>query len=419
MKQKTKILLISYLSVLVLTLALCAWAGQTGLVWYRRTAGESANLAYEEAARSVQALAAVLDESPYATDGEMCDRICCEAYACAAAAESALSTLPFSTWELEQLSGFLNTAGDYTHSLCGQGSPFSERQRRELGELAAAADAFSETLLDLRQQLQDRELRMDSREQRLRNVGEEPGSPLSGELLRYEESFTPLSLRYDGKYGAANEPEAGGLLTEGEMLEAAAKLAGVPAEELELCCSYEGSEGRRCYRAGDAWVCVSRAGAESLSRSRLAAEENLSPEEALQAAEDVLAAQGLEGLKLLEQSQSACTALFTFAREQDGVLIPESRLRLTLALDDGSLLFYDASDYDPRPLSADWEVDEETAREALPAALREARMQRMLLRSPGGDPVPCYVFSARDRGRTVEISVSAETGKQFRIRVGA
>ena len=113
MRKKTKILLISYLSVLILTLALYAWAGQWGLVWYRRTANESASLAYEETVRSVQTLSAVLAQTPYATDPEMCDRICCEAYACAAAAESAMSTLPFSTWELEQLSGFLNTAGDY------------------------------------------------------------------------------------------------------------------------------------------------------------------------------------------------------------------------------------------------------------------------------------------------------------------
>ena len=66
----------------------------------------------------------------------MCDKICCEAYACAAAAESALSTLPFSTWELEQLSAFLNTAGDYAHSLCGQGEVLSPAQRQELGQLA-------------------------------------------------------------------------------------------------------------------------------------------------------------------------------------------------------------------------------------------------------------------------------------------
>ena len=163
MRRKAKILLISYLSVLFVTLALYAWAGQRGLSWYRRTANESASLAYEETVRSVETLAAVLGQSPYATDSDMCDRICCEAYACAAAAESAMSTLPFSTWELEQLSAFLNTAGDYAHSLCGQGEPFTARQRRELRELADSAAEFSETLLTLREELQNRDLRMDSR----------------------------------------------------------------------------------------------------------------------------------------------------------------------------------------------------------------------------------------------------------------
>ena len=186
MKRKAKILLISYVSVLVVALALYAWAGQWGLGWYRRTVGESASLAYEETVRSVETLSQVLAKSPYATDPEMCDRICCEAYACAAAAESAMSTLPFSTWELEQLSGFLNTSGDYAYSLCGQGQAFTDKQRQELRELAASAAEFSETLLTLREDLENRELTMDSREQRLQNVGTETGPRLSGELLAYE-----------------------------------------------------------------------------------------------------------------------------------------------------------------------------------------------------------------------------------------
>ncbi len=419
MKKKARILLISYLSVLIVTLSLYAWAGQWGLGWYRRTVGESAGLAYEETVRSVQTLSSVLDQSPYATDAALCDRICCEAYACSAAAESALATLPFSTWELERLSAFLNTAGDYAHSLCGQGEPFSEGQRRELGELAAAADEFSRTLLDLRQALQDRELRMDSREQRLRNVGEEPGEPLSGELLRYEAGFQPLSLHYDGKYGAEPEDAGGGLLTEAEMLSAAADFAGVPASELELAFSYEGTGARRCYRTGDINLYVDRSGVRSMSCSRVVPEEKLSEEQARQAAEDFLRDRGYEGLVLLEQDRSACVVRFTFAREQNGVLIPDNRLLLSVALDDGSLTAFDASDYDPRPLQADFPLTEDEARDALPAALAEAEGRPMLLRSPGGELLPCYVFTARDdRGRSVEISISAETGRQQRIRVG-
>ena len=420
MGKKAKILLISYLSVLILTLALYAWAGQWGLGWYRRTAEGSATLAYEETVRSVQTLASVLDQGPYATDGDMCDRICCDAYASAAAAESALSVLPFSTWELEQLSAFLNTAGDYARSLCGQGRAFTEQQQRELRRLSDAADEFSSTLLELRQGLQDRELRMDSREKRLRNVGDETRPLLSGELKDYEATFEPVTLRYDGRYGTQSGEKTGGLLTEAEMLSAAAAFSGVPAEELVQLCDYPGAEGRRCYQAGDAWLCVGRGGVESYSRNRVVPEENLSMEEAQAAAEQLLQDLGYEDLRLLDSVQSACVAEFTFVRELDGALCPEDPLRLSIALDDGALYSFDASSYDPRPLSLRWTVEEETARAALPAGLEAPEGQRMVLRSPGGQPVPCYVFSGRDRdGRAVEISVSAETGRQYRIRVGS
>lgn len=419
MKKKYKILLASYLSVLVIALGLYAWAGQWGLGWYRRTANESASLAYEETVRSVETLTKVLSKSPYATDSEMCDRICCEAYACAAAAESAMSTLPFSTWELEQLSAFLNTAGDYAYSLCGQGQPFTDRQRQELRELAASAAEFSETLLTLREELHTRDVRMDSREQRLRNVGSEPGVPLSGELKDYEAGFTPLSLRYDGKYGTTEEKKSGGLLTEAEMLAAAADFAGVPEAELLLEYQYEGTDGRRCYRARDAWLCVGRSGVESMSRSRLVGEEALSLEEARQAAEEFLAARGCRDLALLDESQSACIAQFRFAREQDGALCPDSVLRISIALDDGSVYSFDASSYDPEPVTVSWEVDEETARAALPEGLTVQDSRPLILQSPGGTAIPCYAFSCRDAdGRAVEICVSAETGRQYRIAVG-
>lgn len=420
MRKKTKILLSSYLAVLVIALGLYAWAGQWGLGWFRRTAEESASLAYEETVRAVQTLAAVLEQSPYATDSDMCDRICCEAYASAAAAESALSTLPFSTWELEQLSGFLNTAGDYSHSLCGQGQPFTQRQRRELRTLSDAAGDFSQRLLELRQNLQDRELIMDSREKRLRNVGEETGPRLSEELKQWEDGFDPVELCYDGAYGAEEEKKSGGLLTEEEMLAAAAAFVGLQEEDLCLDYQAEGGEGRRCYRAEEAWISVGRGGVESYSQSRLVPETVLSLDEAEKKAKAFLTARGYADLRLLERSQNACIALFSYVREQDGVLCPEDPLRLSIALDDGSLYSFDATKYDPEPVSVSWAVEEDGAREALPASLREASCVRMILRSPGGRPVPCYVFSARDEdGRAVEISVSAENGKQFRIRVGA
>lgn len=418
MKKKTRILLASYLSVLVVTLALWAWAGQWGLGWYRRAANESAGLAFEETVRAVERLSGVLDQSPYATDSGMCERICCEACASAAAAQSAMSALPFSTQELERLSAFLNTAGDYALSLSGSGEVFTPDQREDLRAMGEAAADFSRQLLSLREALNGGELRMDSREKRLRNVGEEDGEVLSRELLAYEKDFSPLELRYDGKFGGETEKKSAGLLTEEEMLRAAADFAGVAPEELSLEYQYEGGDGRRCYRAGDAYLCVGRSGVESMSRDRVVCEEKLSDEEALEAAQAFLKRQGYGDLRLQEQSRSGCVAAFSFVREQDGALCPDCGVRLALCLDDGSLYAFDAADFRRDHAAVRWELDEEAARSALPEGLRVTGSARQIRRSPGGMSVPCYVFSCRDAsGRGVEIAVRADTGKQFSIRV--
>ena len=415
MRKKTKILLASYLSVLILALALYAWAGQWGLGWYRRSTGESASLAYEETVRSVQELSEALEKSLYATDPEMCDRICCEAYARAAAAESALATLPFSTQELEKLAAFLNTAGDYVYSLCGSGRSFSTEQRRDLQGLSETAARSAERLLALRQELNDKALTMDSRERRLQNVGTETGPLLSGELLAYEDELEPLALRYDGQFGRREE-RRGGLMTEQEMLRAAAEFLDLPEEELKLLYDYAGSSGLHCYRAGDSYLCVSRAGVQSMAQDRLVAEAVLSLEEAQQKAEELLARRSYGELELLEGVQRGNIAQFTYARTQDGALCPDDRLQIAIALDDGSLYSFDASRFDPAPLQLHWALDEEAASAALPEGLAVRSARRAILESAGGQALPCYVFSCADEsGREVEISVSAETGRQVRI----
>ena len=203
------------------------------------------------------------------------------------------------------------------------------------------------------------------------------------------------------------------------MLAAAAGFLGVDPSELEPEYRSETGDGRRCYRAGDRWLTVGRGGVESLTTSRLVGEEKLSLTQAKAAARRILRERGYEDLTLLREEQKACLALFTFARSQDEALCPDCVLRLTIALDDGSLYAFDASEYDASAYAVSWELEEDAAREALPAALRDAECSPMILRSPGGEPVPCYVFTAQDEeGKQVEIAVRADTGRQYRIRVG-
>ena len=76
----------------------------------RSEARHSYELSFEQTAAAVDALSGTLEKCRYAT-GELCHGLASEAYAEACAAKSALSTLPFSTVEMEQTKSFLGSAG--------------------------------------------------------------------------------------------------------------------------------------------------------------------------------------------------------------------------------------------------------------------------------------------------------------------
>ena len=418
MSKKARILLISYLSVGILALSLYTWAGQSGLGWYRRTANYSASLSFEETVRSVQALSEALGKSVYVTDSHMGARVCGEAYAKAAAAQAAMSVLPFSTQELEQLSGFLNLAGDYAYSLCGQQETLSDEQKEHLVQLSALASDFSEELVALRQGLNDGALRMDSREQRLRNVGlAEQAEPLSAKLLALEDTFQPPEpFGYDGQFAPAAAENTRGYLTEEEMRDLAAELMGVRPDQVKQVYSYEGLDGRRCFRVEDSYLCISRSGPESLTQTRRVGQAQISPEDARELAEGYLDRWGLRDLALYEQEQSGGLLRFVYTRQAGEALCPDNCVRLSIALDDGSLYSLDASGlYEPEP-GLRWELDEESAAQALPEGLTVNECLQRVRRSPGGRQIACYEFDCSDaEGRRVRITVDAATGLEWEI----
>lgn len=418
MHRKAKILLATYVIAALTALSLYSFVGQRSLAWYRRTAEAAAGLAFEESVRAVEDMTAALEQSVYATDAQMADRLCGAISARAAAAEAALATLPFSTEELEQLSAFLNRSGDYALCLCGQEGGVTTEERETLRGYAASAAGLLERLEDLRARLGGKELRMDSREVRLRNIEDaERPAALSTELLACEADFCqPDTPDYDGRCTPSDEP-AGETLSEGRALARAAAFLGRAPEELQPAYDYEGEDGRRCYRCGDSWLCLSRRGLESLSCSRLVYEAKLTEDEGRALARELLTKLGYADVRELSAETDGAVLRMTFAPLAEGVPCVDTPITLSLALDDGSVCRYCA----PKAMDlsgASFELDAEAAAAALPGGLRWSEGEALLRRSPGGRAVPCWRFTAKDaEGRQVTIDIHARNGREYAITV--
>lgn len=419
--KKTKILTATYITAAFLALGLYARASHNALADYRLAAKYSAGQAFEETVRSVDALSQALSKSVYATDGSMCSRICSEAYANALAAETAMSTLPFATQELEQLSGFLNVAGDYAYTLAFEaaGEGFTKEQLKALTEMASTASNFSNVLRQLQGSVNEGSVIMDSREARLDNAGADGDGTekLSARLLAYEQSFQPMAeLQYDGMYGVGDK-DLKWRYNRDEMQKLAAEYAGVRPEELELRYEYEGEDGRVCYSAGDTLVCVSPAGVESLFQSRLVGEDLLSADEALEIAQEFLTDRGFKDLQLRDSRINGAVALMHFARVEDEAVCLDNTLTISVALDDGSIYGFNATRYSEDASGAEWNIDQEQAEEKLPEGLELSDVRKVIIRSAGEKDLACYELKASDGKNQVLIYVDAATGSQCRIEL--
>lgn len=420
MRKKYKIVLGTYITVGVLVSGLYIWHNQKTLADYRLAANYSAAMAFEETVSAARGLSDALEKSVYAVGGSMSGKVCSEIYANALAAEAALSTLPFSTLELEQVSAFLNRTGDYAYTVNfgAVEDGFTDEQRTEFAEMSVIADSLTDYLEELRSGVNSGIITMDSREEDRRNVfPDDETEKLSARLYRYEKEFQPMAeLIYDGKHGKTQDKAVNGNLSREEMIALAAQYAGVKQEELQKEYDYQGTEGRCCYSAGDMSICVSPAGVESMQNRRLVGEIKISREQAEAIAEDFLEKQGFENMELVDGEPDGAVYNMRFCKLEQDALCLNNEIKISVAMDNGAVHGLNTLSYSAGDTDAQWKISQEEAMKSIPDSLKCAAGRRIIKQSPAGRDYGCYEFSCADaRGMGVRIYVDADSGKQCDI----
>ena len=203
-----------------------------------------------------------------------------------------------------------------------------------------------------------------------------------------------------------------------EMLSAAASVAGVEPEELKKEYGYEGESRLRCYSAGTKYILVSSAGVESLTDSRLVEEAQIDIEQARQLADEFLAANGYEDIKLSAEGENGAVARFEYICTDGAADCLDSGLSVAIALDTGEVYSFDAEDYsDANPEDGRWQISEEDARAKLPSGLEAESCRRVVIDSIGGKPAACYELICIDGEKQVKIYINAADGRQQEILV--
>lgn len=420
MSRKNAIVLGTFALALTAVLGIYSFISHQRLENYRLSSKYSALLSFEETVDAVDRMSTTLAKSPYATDGPMCGRICSQVYADAMAAEAAMSTLPFSTVELEEIAGYLNQVGDYAYSLCSTAvtEGFSAQDVEKLTELSGIAAGFSQSLRELQGSVHEGSILLDKRERQIFNVGRDSAEGyVSEEFARFEEEFPHRSsLSYDGRYNKQELKSETKALSDTQLLAMAARFAAVSPGEMRLCYEYSGDEGRKCYSAGDVLLVVDGQGVESMSRQRIVEESRISADEALKAAESFLEKQGYRSLSLAEQSVEGNVGRFRFCPVQGDVLLPERCLSISVAMDDGSICAFSRGKYSEEKAGGSWNISSQQAADTLPDSLSLQQSDKVIIESEGGREQAAYRLKCtNDKNETVTVYVNADTGRQSRI----
>ena len=419
MNKKTLTVTATYTAAVLLTLGICTFVFSNGLRKYRRAVDFSSQQAFEETVGAISNLSTALAKTGYAVDRDMCARLCAEIYADAMSAEAALATLPFSTQELEQISGYLNQTGDYAYTVCATVAEdgFSESERENMQKLSTLSEQLSKALTVLQRDYHDGNIDMDVLQSPLSNVELEQHEKISASILQAEADFPQRdALSYDGKYSFQPQKERKAYSSDAEMLAAAARFAGVSPGQLKLEYSFEDGSRRKVYFVNGREICVDCEGVVSMMQSRLVEEGRVSEEEAEKTAVKFIEDQGYENLVLTEKSFTDTLADFVFTVVENDAQWPENYIRIVVALDDNSVYSFNAEHYTSAASGLTWKITEVEAAGAVPDNLEEQSLSRVICKSPGGTPTACYEFVCKNQsGKTVRIRVNAETGKQTEI----
>ncbi len=374
----------------------------------RSEARHSYELSFEQTAAAVDALSGTLEKCRYAT-GELCHSLASEAYAEACAAKSALSTLPFSTVEMEQTKSFLGTAGDFVHGLCARSGEFSDDERDDIAALSDTAAAYGALVQEMRRALGRGELRMDSRERQVQNVLAEDGTRLlSADFLDAEHNF-PVCAELKSYAQAQSAETAERYVDPAPARAAAAKLLGV-AEEL-LRDEYGYADGSAAFSRGTVSVRADAERALSLNDSRLVSESSVSDKRASEKAREFLSAAGYENMKETSRRKSGNVLYVRFNGTVGDAVCTDCCAEVGIALDNCSVYSFRAPEAMPEG-ELSWPLGAEAAQAALPSGLTPLTSRRIVFEGR-----PCYEFSCADGERQVKITVDAEYGRELAVEV--
>ncbi len=339
--KRAKIRLFTYAAACVAVLAGFAIQGYGQSQWYRAHLEYTYQRAYTDLDDCITSISDTLEKSIYVNTPTQQSGLAARLMRESSMAKASLAVFPVEDASLEVIQKFISQTGDFAMTLSNQ---------------IARGQELTQEDYDILQQL-------GTYAQKLKGHLSEADSILSVEsfstvfpenLEAMAEDFTDYpSLIYDGPFSdhiAQRQPaalEGAQEVPQGNAQNNAAEFLGISRDLLTHSGDTEGNLPTRNFTGENLWVSVTRQGGivSSFFIQRSVGEETINAQKAIEIADAFFASRGMEGMEesYYVTDNGACT--INYAYSQDGILYYPDLIKITVALDTGEILKYDADGY--------------------------------------------------------------------------
>ena len=405
---------------------------------YRNIVNNTYQHAFAELTTAVAEMDAALQKSAYATSESLLAQLCTELFGRAMSAQMAIGELPYGNVELAQTASFVAKVGDYAAALSKSNAAGggTTEEKESLRALAAASSQLSQMLQDLQADIHSGTITLDDLEHaqaRLAQAQESTGDTAGSSFQNVESDFPEVpTLIYDGPFSehlaTQQQPRAlEGLeeVTQEEAQAAAGAFMGLKPEIFTPVSAGEGALPNWSFSAvvdgGEVYIEVSRQGGKvsELMNSRPVGEATLTAEEGVEAARTFLAEQGYGEMEPSYYINQNNILTVNFAARQGDVLCYPDLIKVAVALDNGSIVGFEADGYLMNHTQRTLEtpaVSAEEAQAVLDPALECLSHQLVIIPTSGKNEVLCHEFKCQlENGQHYIVYVNAQTGSEEKI----
>ena len=390
--------------------------------------------AVEELSTAVDNVNTSLEKQLYAGTPKLQLQLAEKLWRDASTAKAALDQLPIEELQLENTYKFLSQVGNYAMALsqkAADGQEITKQEYENLENLLDFSEDLCENMWELENSINSGEISLTKVATAMRN-SDDSTATIDGSFEEFENGFDKYpTLIYDGPFSdniLTKQPRmttGAAEVTQKEALQKASMSTGINSTDLSQVTEESSTMPSWVFSdANNTISCAVTKNGGYLSyflKSRMVENETLTMEEGLSKAEQFLSDLGVNSMKTTYYENYNGILTVNFAYNDNDICVYTDLIKVSVALDNGEILGYDARgflvNHEKRTYSTD-RISPLDAQDKLSPMLSVKSKQLALIPSDGDQELLCYEFKCTNQeGRNVLVYVNAVTGNEEQILI--